>query len=707
MKSILALLFLTLFHHVATSQYLTEEKELKIDKDGWYYKKDQVFNGLVFSRYANNQIKSIYGVKNGVLYGEYKTYYLDSVYNSEQFQDSIVLNKLLAEKSLLDKSLSELTKDTLVSYNELTNFISEDAGGIKKWEKIQAKAIDGNLKEDSKTLWDRGQSLIKIHKDKKELQQKKLGNLEVLIKTIEREKSKQVHEGIIAEIENYQGSGSDPRRIAGPYTSFHKNGKKKVIKVYVPLTTTHFDQNENKLSEEKEGEKRFYINNLLSSVVTKNKTIIYEEGRKHRVEFKNTNENIQIDSTFYASGLISKVEEWQDNKKIKISLFNDKGKLIQFTMHYDVLNLESNFDHNSGKTIIYDDLAHNKSESFYYENGKKKLESTYFNDVKNGLEIAYYETGNLERETIYLKGKKHKDEILYWSHTTKEPKQILNEEYATEIEKSRRNADKKNIKTYIEGSLIGTNLFDSLGRKQQWNLMKNNKNQGTFELYYPSGSLRAKGNIDTLSMAKDHFLGDYFEYHEQGYYKGSVWVQDVLMHLNYRMDGKVIDKRSHPVYFGEKFAEDIIGNPFILGNIEVAEFDFPVYAENMFSLAFLNSTCAQLGEGWRLPTKDELQLIFDSLCVSSKSTFHDGKNYNLYLTSETFSKTYSLKEADEINERWRLYFSGGETEKTITFVSCLQFVKPTEQPIWVNNAFGTGESGITKSAIRAVRTIKQ
>ena len=87
MKSILTLLFLILFHHVATSQYLTEEKELIIDNDGWYYKDDQVFNGLVFSRYTNNQIKSIYGVKNGVLYGEYKTYYLDSVFNSEFFQN--------------------------------------------------------------------------------------------------------------------------------------------------------------------------------------------------------------------------------------------------------------------------------------------------------------------------------------------------------------------------------------------------------------------------------------------------------------------------------------------------------------------------------------------------------------------------------------------------------------------------------------------
>jgi antitoxin component YwqK of YwqJK toxin-antitoxin module len=681
MKSILALLFLTLFHHVATSQYLTEEKELKIDKDGWYYKKDQVFNGLVFSRYENNQIKSIYGVKNGVLYGEYKTYYLDSVYNSEQFQDSIVLNKLLAEKSLLDKSLSELTKDTLVSYNELTNFISEDAGGIKKWEKIQAKAIDGNLKEDSKTLWDRGQSLIKIHKDKKELQQKKLGNLEVLAKTIEREKSKQVHEGIIAEIENYQGSGSDPRRIAGPYTSFHKNGKKKVIKVYVPLSTTHFDQNENKLSEEKEGEKRFYINNLLSSVVTKNKTIIYEEGRKHRVEFKNTNENIQIDSTFYASGLISKVEEWQDNKKIKISIFNEMGKLIQLTYHYSLVEDE---------TAYYQKLAYNKREIFYYENGKKKLESTYLDDLKNGLEIAYYETGNLERETIFLKGKKHENEISYWNYTTEKPIAEI-ENYTTEIEKIRKNARIKTLETFNNGLLSERIIYDSLGRRKEFNAIKNNKNQGAFELYFPSGAIKYKGNIDTLSKSKDHFFGDYFEYNEQG---------DILIHFYYRTDGRYVNKRSTSYYFGEKFPEEIIGNPFRLGSIEVAEFDFPVYAGRMFNLEFLNNTCASLGEGWRLPTKDELKLIYDSLCVSNKSIFHDGKNYNLYLTGETFSKTI-LKE----NVLVGLGRPPQDREETITYYVCLQFVSPSKQPNWVNQFTMYGE--INKSAVRAVRTIEQ
>jgi transcription antitermination factor NusG len=133
------------------------------------------------------------------------------------------------------------------------------------------------------------------------------------------------------------------------------NGQKKMEKIYETSTTTHYDQNGNKQLEETGIEKRYYINNMLSRVVTKNKTIIYEEGRKHRVEFKKPNENIQIDSTFFASGLISKVEEWQENKKIKISLFNEMGKLIQLTIHYSLVEDE---------TAYYQKLAYNKSEIF-------------------------------------------------------------------------------------------------------------------------------------------------------------------------------------------------------------------------------------------------------------------------------------------------------------------------------------------------------
>ena len=54
--------------------------------------------------------------------------------------------------------------------------------------------------------------------------------------------------------------------------------------------------------------------------------------------------------------------------------------------------------------------------------------------------------------------------------------------------------------------------------------------------------------------------------------------------------------------------DKIIGIPFKIDNIEVAEYDFPK------SLTFENAktACAKLGEGWRLPNKDELNLLYQN-----------------------------------------------------------------------------------------------
>jgi hypothetical protein len=52
----------------------------------------------------------------------------------------------------------------------------------------------------------------------------------------------------------------------------------------------------------------------------------------------------------------------------------------------------------------------------------------------------------------------------------------------------------------------------------------------------------------------------------------------------------------------------IIGNPIRLGNIEVAQYDFP----NRMKWNDANRSCLNLGEGWRLPTKDELQILYNN-----------------------------------------------------------------------------------------------
>ena len=53
-------------------------------------------------------------------------------------------------------------------------------------------------------------------------------------------------------------------------------------------------------------------------------------------------------------------------------------------------------------------------------------------------------------------------------------------------------------------------------------------------------------------------------------------------------------------------SKKIIGNPIKIENLEVAQHDFP----NRMTGDDAKAACAKLGEGWRLPTKDELNLLY-------------------------------------------------------------------------------------------------
>ena len=54
--------------------------------------------------------------------------------------------------------------------------------------------------------------------------------------------------------------------------------------------------------------------------------------------------------------------------------------------------------------------------------------------------------------------------------------------------------------------------------------------------------------------------------------------------------------------------EQIIGTPIKIGNFEVAKNDFP----KKMTWYKAKKACTDLGKGWRLPTKDELNLMFEN-----------------------------------------------------------------------------------------------
>ena len=58
-----------------------------------------------------------------------------------------------------------------------------------------------------------------------------------------------------------------------------------------------------------------------------------------------------------------------------------------------------------------------------------------------------------------------------------------------------------------------------------------------------------------------------------------------------------------PIEVNLKF---IIGIPIIFGNLEVAQYDYP----SVMTWRDAKIACAKLGNGWRLPNKDELNILY-------------------------------------------------------------------------------------------------
>ena len=117
----------------------------------------------------------------------------------------------------------------------------------------------------------------------------------------------------------------------------------------------------------------------------------------------------------------------------------------------------------------------------------------------------------------------------------------------------------------------------------------------------------------------------------------------------------------------------IIGTTFIIGNLEVAQNDFPI-SMNWDDAV---NACAELGEGWRLPNKDEL----DTLFKNKNLIFNDFSPYKIYERDRYWSSSeYNNKSA------WGQDFSDG-----------VQF--------YTNFTYGNANNKHLHFCVRAVRTI--
>ena len=75
-------------------------------------------------------------------------------------------------------------------------------------------------------------------------------------------------------------------------------------------------------------------------------------------------------------------------------------------------------------------------------------------------------------------------------------------------------------------------------------------------------------------------------------------------------------------------AKKIIGKPIKIGNLLVAQNDFPI----MMRWSDAKSACADLGDGWRLPTKYELNILYEN-----KDKIGGFKTYYYWSSTENYN----------------------------------------------------------------------
>ncbi len=87
---------------------------------------------------------------------------------------------------------------------------------------------------------------------------------------------------------------------------------------------------------------------------------------------------------------------------------------------------------------------------------------------------------------------------------------------------------------------------------------------------------------------------------------------------------------------------DIIGKSIKIGNLEVAEKDFP----NIMNWEDAKKACKVLGDGWRLPTKDELNILNEN-----RDKIYPFVNDNYWSSTE-----------HDLNNAWFQFFANGNQD---------------------------------------------
>ena len=113
------------------------------------------------------------------------------------------------------------------------------------------------------------------------------------------------------------------------------------------------------------------------------------------------------------------------------------------------------------------------------------------------------------------------------------------------------------------------------------------------------------------------------------------------------------------------FSQTIIGKPIKIGILVVAQHDFP----DMMNWLDAKSACDILGTGWRLPTKDELNILYqnrDKIGGFANSFYWsatENSNYGAWVQFFNYGRQYANDDKNEKYNVRAVRFSSGHWDK--------------------------------------------
>jgi antitoxin component YwqK of YwqJK toxin-antitoxin module len=465
-------IFILLVSYFTFSQKTVNETQLTKSESKLFLQKE-LYSGMVVNRFANNQVKSIYQVNQGLVKGKMIEYLFDIEF--KYYQDTAELNKLNFQLTTKSNELEAIIQDSINANKLAMDYLNYEIGGNEKWIDLEIKNKEGKLKSKKKEIFDKYEQLVQSK------------NSADRILSYKRKAIREVNQEI-----NYV--------TQKPFFIGKKSKEFEQVNFIAEGNAIIYDSLGNKFGEGNfikglqngawvyyfnTGEKMADVNYLNGNGGDLGKTGIPKNGREG------------IFNSYYKNGNPEAINPYKSDKLNGLCTF-----------YYENGNKSEVSNYTAGEL----DGVYNS----FYENSKPKEVSNYKVGVRDGLYTSFFENGNKVEVSNYKAGKL--DGLCTFYYENGKLKEVSNYK-AGKLEGLETEYNNLGLKegeiNYSDGRLNGKSTFYEKGVKITELQYINGKIHGPFVYYFENGKIYRKGMIDSTYLQNKGIKED-LEYNEDG-----------------------------------------------------------------------------------------------------------------------------------------------------------------------------------------------